>query len=421
MSCGICLINIKYWIIISILFIFSRISDKRCLLSESSSFLNEGGGSSLDILAYERRVKHLECENRKLAERAMSPADSVDSGIEVKKLSDQVQLLSKQNKDLLTELSIIKRSGGDIDKDIESRIKDLERQAKVSEQNKENACKELIEMKEKLNLQTKELQDALAQRKLAMSEYSEVSDKLTELRNQKQKMSRQVRDKEEELETAMQKIDTLRQDLRKAEKLRRELEARVEEAEAEATKERKLRERSEEYTKGIEVELEKIQERPQGRSPSLTPMDTSQDARLKTEIDRLTLEHEEKEQQMVLRHNHDTAAQREQLAESESARNLLQNEVTMLTKRVEQLRTEVEKRSEEQEDSVADLKRRHEHEKAMMLDDNKKMVTEVERLTENMTKIQSERRNLEEEYEDLRNKKESIAQWEAQITEIIQW
>lgn len=48
--------------------------------------------------------------------------------------------------------------------------------------------------------------------------------RLTELRNQKQKLSRQVRDKEEELETAMQKIDTLRQDLRRAEKLRRELE-----------------------------------------------------------------------------------------------------------------------------------------------------------------------------------------------------
>lgn len=50
--------------------------------------------------------------------------------------------------------------------------------------------------------------------------------RLTELRNQKQKLSRQVRDKEEELETAMQKIDTLRQDLRRAEKLRRELEVR---------------------------------------------------------------------------------------------------------------------------------------------------------------------------------------------------
>ena len=55
--------------------------------------------------------------------------------------------------------------------------------------------------------------------------------------------------------------------------------------------------------------------------------------------------------------------------------------MNMVNKRVEQLRSELEKRSEEQEDSVSDLKRRHEHEKAMMLDDNKKMVSEVERVS----------------------------------------
>lgn len=90
-----------------------------------------------------------------------------------------------------------------------------------------------------------ELKDALQQRKLALSEYSEVTDKLSELRQQKQKLSRQVRDKEEELETSLQKIDTLRQDIRKAEKLRRELEIRAEEAFTETNKERKLREKIE--------------------------------------------------------------------------------------------------------------------------------------------------------------------------------
>lgn len=67
-----------------------------------------------------------------------------------------------------------------------------------------------------------------------------------------------MRDKEEELEGAMQKIDSLRHDIRKAEKLRREMEARIEEAIAEAGKERKLRERSEEYCRQVEEEAEKI-------------------------------------------------------------------------------------------------------------------------------------------------------------------
>lgn len=59
----------------------------------------------------------------------------------------------------------------------------------------------------------------------------------------------------------MQKIDFLRHDIRRAEKLRRELEGRIEEAMAEAGKERKLRERSEEYCKQVEEETEKVRQR----------------------------------------------------------------------------------------------------------------------------------------------------------------
>ena len=85
--------------------------------------------------------------------------------------------------------------------------------------------------------------------------------RLSELRQQKQKLSRQVRDKEEELERAMQKVDALRNDIRKAEKLRRELETRVDEALAEAGKERRLRERSEEYCRQVEQEAERVRSR----------------------------------------------------------------------------------------------------------------------------------------------------------------
>ena len=163
------------------------------------------------------------------------------------------------------ELTAFKRKDKEGEKEYrekDNRIKDLERQLKQTCIDKDNFLKEIGEMQDKISLQGKEVQDALSQRKLAMSEYSEVSDKLvilfyldissnllilvatylnthfivkaiifnffvnrlTELRNQKQKMLRQVRDKEEELETAMQKIDTLRQDLRKSDKLKREIE-----------------------------------------------------------------------------------------------------------------------------------------------------------------------------------------------------
>lgn len=53
----------------------------------------------------------------------------------------------------------------------------------------------------------------------------------------------------------------------------------------------------------------------------------------------------------------------------------------MLTKKVEQLRSELEKRSEEQDDAIVEVKRRHDREKAVMLDDNKKLLEDVERVS----------------------------------------
>lgn len=94
-------------------------------------------------------------------------------------------------------------------------MRELEKLVRILKQEKDEFQKDKQDMQEKLKLQDKELKDALAQRKLAMTEYAEVSDKLSELRQHKQKFSRQVRDKEEELERVMQKVDSLRNDIRR--------------------------------------------------------------------------------------------------------------------------------------------------------------------------------------------------------------
>lgn len=56
-------------------------------------------------------------------------------------------------------------------------------------------------------------------------------------------------------------------------------------------------------------------------------------------------------------------------------------QVTLLTKRVEQLRSELEKRSDEQEDSVTELKRRYDREKTMLMEDNNKVTADVQRVS----------------------------------------
>lgn len=74
-----------------------------------------------------------------------------------------------------------------------AKVSELEKLVKLLRQEKEEAQKEKLDCQEKLKLQDKELKDALSQRKLAMAEYTEVTDRLSELRQQKQKLSRQVR------------------------------------------------------------------------------------------------------------------------------------------------------------------------------------------------------------------------------------
>ena len=76
---------------------------------------------------------------------------------------------------------------------------------------------------------------------------------------------------------------------------------------------------------------------------------------------------------------------------------------------------------QESEETMAELKNVYEREKLMLMEENKKLQFEYERTVEINNRLQLERRQFEEDYHDLRNKKEAVAQWEAQISEIINW
>lgn len=343
---------------------------------------------------------------------------------EVRKLQDEVNTFRKKNAELQLELEQHQRQPlsnshgshsvvvGDV------KVKELEKALRLARSEKDDIHRDLTEAQEKLKQQTKELKDALAQRKLAMDEYTEVSDKLSDLRTQKQKLSRQVRDKEEELEKAMHKIDSLRQDLRKADKLRRELEARTEETQAEALKERRLRERSDEYVHHLEGEVEALRQCQLGRL-STQGTDVSQEvARLKSELENQEVKFRELEIQLQTRHATELNSLRDQLRDADSARDTLFKEVMMLKEKNEKYRAESAMESQE---TLADIKKAHEREKAMLSEEIRKLTQEGEQLAETVRRLHEERRCFEDEMGQLREKKESVAQWEAQISEIIQW
>ena len=76
---------------------------------------------------------------------------------------------------------------------------------------------------------------------------------------------------------------------------------------------------------------------------------------------------------------------------------------------------------QESEETMSELKNVYEREKVMLVEENKRLQFEYERTVELNNRLQLERRQFEDEYQDLRNKKEAVAQWEAQISEIINW
>ena len=408
--------------------------------------------------AYERRISRLEDEkkelirklndsNRALQNIAHGPIDNDvavkqndnSANVELRDLKDEVNRLTKANDDMsrsvleieqqAKELSCDKRDLEIVDSEKSSRLKELEKQCKNMRLEKEDTTRELTDAQEKLKLQSKELKDAVQQRKLAMSEYSEVTDKMSELRQQKQKLSRQVRDKEEELENSLQKIDTLRQDIRKAEKLRRELELRAEEAVNESVKERKAREKFEGQTKQLEKDLSAATATASNSSTENNSSDTiiNQDevqrmqqeiAKVNAEMESLEISSQEAIVAQQTKHNQELSTLREHLDDSD--RKLRQSEMDMSSLREKLDKSRIDS-IQESEETMSEFKSVYEREKSMLLDENKKLQFELERSLELSNRLQLDRRQFEEEYQDLRNKKEAVAQWEAQISEIINW
>lgn len=136
-------------------------------------------------------IKPLSQDNSE-PEKKMSPDGT-------RKLQDEINTLTKRNCELESQLRNLESSSKE-NMHIESlegseltKIRELEKLIKMLKSEKEEVQKEKQDYQEKLKLQDKELKDALSQRKLAMAEYTEVTDRLSELRQQKQKLSRQVR------------------------------------------------------------------------------------------------------------------------------------------------------------------------------------------------------------------------------------
>ncbi|XP_005043058.1 PREDICTED: serine/threonine-protein kinase MRCK alpha isoform X2 [Ficedula albicollis] len=420
-----------------------------CVLSDRSCLRLTAGPPSMDLdasiqrtledslatEAYERRIRRLEQEKLELSRKLQESTQTVQAlqystvdgpiaaskDLEIKSLKEEIEKLKKQiteSGQLEQQLEEASTARRELD-DASRQIKAFEKQVRTLKQEREDLNKELAESSDRLKSQAKELKDAHSQRKLAMQEFSEMNERLTDLHSQKQKLARQLRDKEEEMEVVMQKVESLRQELRRTERLKKELEVQAEAAAAEASKDRKLRERSEQYSKQLESEVEGLKQKQVGRSPGVSSIEHQQEiTKLKADLEKKSLFYEEELSKREMMHANEIKSLKKELRDAESQQLALKKEIMVLKDKLEKTRRE---NQSEREEFETEFKQKYEREKILLTEENKKLTNELDKLTTMFEKLSMNNRQLEEEMRDLADKKESVAHWEAQITEIIQW
>uniref|UniRef100_A0A8C6YUU3 Serine/threonine-protein kinase MRCK alpha n=1 Tax=Nothoprocta perdicaria TaxID=30464 RepID=A0A8C6YUU3_NOTPE len=261
------------------------------------------------------------------------------------------------------------------------------------------------------DLEIKSLKEEIEKLKKQVTDSGHLEQQLEEASSARRELddaSRQIKAFEKQVRALKQE----REDLNK-------LEVQAEAAAAEASKDRKLRERSEQYSKQLENEVEGLKQKQMGRSPGVSSIEHQQEiTKLKADLEKKSVFYEEELSKREIMHANEIKNLKKELRDAESQQLALKKEIMVLKDKLEKTRRE---NQSEREEFETEFKQKYEREKTLLTEENKKLSNELDKLTTMFERLSMNNRQLEEEMRDLADKKESVAHWEAQITEIIQW
>ncbi|XP_037366230.1 serine/threonine-protein kinase MRCK alpha isoform X6 [Talpa occidentalis] len=261
------------------------------------------------------------------------------------------------------------------------------------------------------DLEIKSLKEEIEKLRKQVRESSLLEQQLEEANSVRRELDdafRQIKTYEKQIKTLQQE----REDLNK-------LEVHTEAVAAEASKDRKLREQSEHYSKQLENELEGLKQKQISYSPGICSIEHQQEiTKLKTDLEKKSIFYEEELSKREGIHANEIKNLKKELHDSEGQQLALNKEIMILKDKLEKNRRESQSEREEFEN---EFKQQYEREKVLLTEENKKLTSELDKLTTLYENLSIHNQQLEEEVKDLADKKESVAHWEAQITEIIQW
>ncbi|KAM6084811.1 serine/threonine-protein kinase MRCK alpha isoform 3-T3 [Theristicus caerulescens] len=222
----------------------------------------------------------------------------------------------------------------------------------------------------------------------------------------------EIKSLKEEIEKLKKQVTDsgqLEQQLEEASTARRELDDASRQIKAFEKQVRTLKQEREDLNKQKQV----------GRSPGVSSIEHQQEiTKLKADLEEKSVFYEEELSKREIMHANEIKSLKKELRDAESQQLALKKEIMILKDKLEKTRRE---NQSEREEFETEFKQKYEREKILLTEENKKLSNELDKLTTMFERLSMNNRQLEEEMRDLADKKESVAHWEAQITEIIQW